>query len=91
MKLMCAEYNAADAFACMHTMHANITIFTILLFFYVICAWQVADQILLGSCSAAYNPPIPFWSRLWACQPTDIVTPLLGEGCHSQMRSKTIS
>ena len=43
MKLMCAEYNAADAFACMHTMHVNITIFTILLFFYVICAWQVAD------------------------------------------------
>ena len=56
MKLMCTEYNAADAFACMHTMHANIAIFAILLLFYVICAWQVADQILLGSCSAAYNP-----------------------------------
>ena len=49
MKLMSTEYNAADAFACMHRMHVNIAIFTNLLLFYVICAWQVASWILLQS------------------------------------------
>ena len=43
MKLMSTEYDADDAFACMHTMHVNIAIFVNLLLFYVICAWQVPD------------------------------------------------
>ena len=68
MKLMCTEYKVADAFACMHVMHVNIAIFTNLLLFYVICAWQVASWILLQS----YYYFIFFESRLWACQPTDM-------------------